>query len=46
MTYWKCPSCSGEGSTENNITIKICPCCQVLMKPNAAIPKREVEVKG
>lgn len=46
MTYWKCPSCAGEDSTENNIIMKICPCCQIEMQPDAKIPERNVEVKG
>ena len=45
MTYWKCPSCAGEASTENNIVMKICPCCQIEMKPEGKNPERNVEVK-
>ncbi len=46
MTYWKCPNCAGEDSTENDIVMKICPCCQIEMKSGTYNQKREVEVKG
>ena len=46
MTYYKCPNCAGESYSEEYLVMKICPCCQIEMKLDPTIKKRQVEVAG
>lgn len=46
MTYYKCPNCAGEKSTEKHKVMVICPCCQIEMKPIGYPHQKITEVKN
>ena len=43
--YWKCPTCSKEGESEDDIVMRICYCCQVAMIKSPRSIKTRVEIK-
>jgi len=46
MTYYKCPRCAGEKSTDKPKILVICPCCQIPMEKIGYPHKRIVEVEN